>query len=136
MATLSKQGTEVERINCLKYSLSLRSNGTVLCNDGEGWKVLRLKAGISTETYWEKVKEKQANLSPEYLAYRRAVQSEFSLANRDKYFVLVSMLGNDTDGICSSLQDEGIDCDLDTLGELDLLRKAWQAIKRLEAVKA
>jgi len=136
MATLSKQGTELERIHCLKYSLSLRSNGTVLSNDGEGWKVLRLKAGISVETYWAKVKEKQSSLSLEYLAYRRAVQAEFSLSNRSKYFVLVSMLGDDTDGICSSLQDEGIDCDLDTLGELDLLRKAWQAMKRLETVKA
>jgi hypothetical protein len=136
MATLSKQGTELERVNALQYSLSLRSNGAVLRNRGEGWKVVHLKAGISTETYWAKIKEKQANLSPEFLAYRRAVQAEFSLANRSKYFVLVSMLGDDTDGICSSLQDEGIDCDLDTLGELDSLRKAWQAMKRLEAVEA
>jgi hypothetical protein len=82
-----------------------------------------------------KIKEKQANLSPEFLAYRRAVQAEFSLSNRSKYFILVSMLGDDTDGICSSLQDEGIDCDLDTLGEIETLRKAWQAAKRLEAVE-
>ena len=136
MATLSKQGTEIERIHCLKYSLSLRSNGTVLSNGGEGWKVLRLKVGISVETYWAKVKEKQSRLSPEYLAYRQAVQAEFSLSNRDKYFVLLSMLGDDTDGICSSLQDEGIDCDLDTLGEIESLRKAWQASKRLESVEA
>jgi hypothetical protein len=46
------------------------------------------------------------------------------------------MLGDDTDGICSSLQDEGIDCDLDTLGEIESLRKAWQASKRLESVEA
>jgi hypothetical protein len=136
MATLSKQGTELDRVNALQYSISLRSNGTVLRNRGEGWKIVHLKEGISTETYWAKIKEKQANLSPEFLAYRRAVQAEFSLSNRSKYFVLVSMLGDDTDGICSSLQDEGIDCDLDTLGELDLLRKAWQAMKRLEAVEA
>jgi hypothetical protein len=135
MATLSKQGTELERIHCLRYTLSLRSNGTVLSNNGEGWKLLRLKAGISVETYWAKIKQMQSNLSPEFLAYRRAVQSEFGLANRSKYFALVSMLGDDTDGICSSLQDEGIDCDLDTLGEIETLRKAWQAVKRLEAVE-
>jgi hypothetical protein len=135
MATLSKQGTELERVNALQYSLSLRSNGTVLRNRGEGWKVVHLKEGISTEAYWSKIKEKQANLSPEFLAYRRAVQAEFSLSNRSKYFVLVSMLGDDTDGICSSLQDEGIDCDLDTLGEIETLRKAWQSMKRLEAVE-
>ena len=29
MATLSKQGIEVERIHGLKYSLSLRSNGVI-----------------------------------------------------------------------------------------------------------
>lgn len=136
MATLSKQGIEVERVNALQYSLSLRSNGAVLRNRGEGWKVIHLKEGVSVETYWAKVKEKQANLSPEFLAYRRAVQAEFSLANREKYFLLVSMLGDDTDGICSSLQDEGIDCDLDTLGEIESLRKVWQASKRLQAVEA
>jgi len=136
MATLSKQGTELDRVNALQYSLSLRSNGTVLRNRGEGWKIVHLKEGVSVEAYWAKVKSKQANLSPEFLAYRRAVQAEFSLANRSKYFVLVSMLGDDTDGICSSLQDEGIDCDLDTLGEIETLRKVWQAMKRLEAVEA
>lgn len=134
MATLSKQGIEVELIHCLKYSLSLRSNGTVLCNDGKGWKVLRLKVGVSTESYWSKVKEKQANLSPEYLAYRRAVQAEFSLSNRDKYFILLSILGDDTDGIYSSLQDEGIECDLDTLGEIESFRKEWQTIKQIKSV--
>lgn len=136
MATLSKQGTEIERVNALKYSLSLRSNGAVLRNRGEGWKVVHLKEGVSVETYWAKIKEKQSKLSPEFLAYRRAVQSEFSLANREKYFILVSMLGDDTDGICSSLQDEGIYCDLDTLGEIESLRKTWQASKQLESVEA
>lgn len=136
MATLNKQGTEIERVNALKYSLSLRSNGAVLRNRGEGWKVVHLKEGVSVETYWAKIKEKQSKLSPEFLAYRRAVQSEFSLANREKYFILVSMLGDDTDGICSSLQDEGIDCDLDTLGEIESLRKAWKASKQLESAEA
>jgi hypothetical protein len=136
MATLSKQGTELERVDALHYSLSLRSNGAVLRNRGEGWKIVHLKEGVSVETYWSKVKEQHANLSPEFLAYRSAVQSEFGLANRSKYFLLVSMLGDDTDGICSTLQDEGIDCDLDTLGEIETLRKAWQATKRIEVVNA
>jgi hypothetical protein len=136
MATLSKQGTEIERIHGLKYSLSLRSNGVILRNRGEGWKVVNLKEGVSSVIYWEKLKATQANVSSEFAAFRRAVQSEFSLANREKYLLLVSMLGDDTDGICSSLQDEGIDCDLDTLGEIESLRKAWQASKRLESVEA
>jgi hypothetical protein len=46
MATLSKQGTEIERIHGLKYSLSLRSNGIILRNRGEGWKVVHLKEGV------------------------------------------------------------------------------------------
>lgn len=136
MATLSKQGTEIERVNALRFSLSLRSNGSVLRNRGDGWKLVKLKQGVSVESYWAKVKDIQSKLSPEFLAYRHAVQSEFSLANREKYLLLVSMLGDDTDGICSSLQDEGIDCDLDTLGEIESLRKAWQASKRLESVEA
>lgn len=136
MATLSKQGTEIDRINALRFSLSLRSNGSVLRNRGDGWKLVKLKQGVSVESYWSKVKEIQSNLSPEFLSYRSAVQSEFSLANREKYLLLVSMLGDDTDGICSSLQDEGIECDLDTLGEIESLRQAWQASKRLAFVKA
>lgn len=136
MATLSKQGTEIDRINALRFSLSLRSNGSVLRNRGDGWKLVKLKQGVSVESYWNKVKEIQSNLSPEFLTYRHAVQSEFSLANREKYLLLVSMLGDDTDGICFSLQYEGIDCDLDTLGEIESLRKVWKASKRLESVEA
>jgi hypothetical protein len=130
MATLSKQGTELERVNALQSSLSLRSNGTVLRNRGEGWKIVHLKAGIPTEVYWAKVKAREAGLSSEFLAYRRAVQAEFSLSNRSRYFALVSLLGDDTDGICSALQDEGIECDLDTLGELETLRKACPSTKQ------
>ena len=130
MATLSKQGIEMDRINGLKFSLSLRSNGVILRNRGEGWKIVPLKTGVTTETYWSTIKEKELTISIEFADYRSAVQSDFpSLVNRLKYLELVSMLGDDTDAICCTLQDEGIDCDLDSLGEIESLRANWKAIR-------
>jgi hypothetical protein len=125
MATLSKNGSEVFRVDALKYSLSFRSNGKVLKNEGFGWKVLKLS--MSFESALEKHKALQENLSRAYLDYRRAVQAEFPLPVRWQYLTLRDLLGDDLDGIYSDLQDRQIYTDLDTLREIHDLYLAYRA---------
>lgn len=135
MATLSKQGREIGRINQLRASYSLRDNGRILKNEGDGWKILKLRDGWETHTAWAHLCAKEAELSPEFKAYRRAVQSEFCLANRWKYLELVKLLGDDIDGIWAHLDDEGMHVDLETLRELNALRQAIpRRVKQPETV--
>ena len=124
MACLSKNGTELARFNQLKASYSIRSNGKVLKNDGFGWKVLRLKEGITVENFRARLEEIESKVSESYRIYRAAVQSEFPLPVRWQYLTLRDLLGDDLDGIYSDLQDRQIYTDLDTLQELHDLHRA------------
>lgn len=125
MACLSKNGTEVFRVDALKYSLSFRSNGKVLKNEGFGWKLLKLS--VPFDDALAKHRATQANLSRAYLDYRDAVQSEFPLPVRWQYLTLRDLLGDDIDGIYSDLQDRQIYTDLDTLRELHDLYRIYRA---------
>ena len=125
MACLSKNGSEIFRVDALKYSLSFRSNGKVLKNEGFGWKLLKLS--LSFESSLAKHKALQENLSRAYVDYRRAVQSEFPLPVRWQYLTLRDLLGDDIDGIYSDLQDRQIYTDLDTLQELHDLYRIYRA---------
>jgi hypothetical protein len=124
MACLSKNGTELARFNQLKASYSIRSNGKVLKNDGFGWKVLRLKEGITVESFRARFDAIESKLSQPYRIYRAAVQSEFPLPVRWQYLTLRDLLGDDIDGIYSDLQDRQIYTDLDTLQELHDMHRA------------
>ena len=124
MACLSKNGTELARFNQLKASYSIRSNGKVLKNDGFGWKVLRLKEGITVESFRARFEAIESKLSRPYRIYRAAVQSEFPLPVRWQYLTLRDLLGDDLDGIYSDLQDRQIYTDLDTLQELHDMHRA------------
>ena len=127
MACLSKNGTELARFNQLKASYSIRSNGKVLKNDGFGWKVLRLKEGITVENFRARFEAIESKLSQPYRIYRAAVQSEFPLPVRWQYLTLRDLLGDDIDGIYSDLQDRQIYTDLDTLQELHDLYRIYRA---------
>jgi hypothetical protein len=124
MATLSKNGTEIVRFDQLKASYSIRSNGKVLKNEGFGWKLCPLKPGKTAQDLRTSLENREATLSPEYRAYRKAVQSEFPLSERWQYLTLRDLLGSDLDGIYTDLQDRRIYTDLDTLQELRELQLA------------
>jgi hypothetical protein len=124
MATLSKNGTEIVRFDQLKASYSIRSNGKVLKNEGFGWKLCALKPGKTAQDLRTSLENREATLSPEYRAYREAVQSEFALSERWQYLMLRDLLGSDLDGIYTELQDRRIYTDLDTLRELRELQLA------------
>lgn len=124
MATLSKQGTEIARFELMRKTYSFRSNGTVLGNTGEGWKLVKLKEGCTVETFRQSIVDRESRLSPQFKAYRKAVCREFPLSIRAEYLELANLLGDDIDGLWAHLDDLGKHTDLETLRELNDLRIA------------
>lgn len=126
MATLSKNGVETARVELLRKTYSFRSNGKVLKNDGFGWKLVTLKAGVTPDQFLANLRSREANLTPLFREYRARVQSEFPLSIRWRYLEMSFLLDGDIDGIWAHLDDHGIHVDLETLRELDLLRQALE----------
>ena len=124
MATLSKQGSETVRVELLRKTYSFRDNGNVLKNEGDGWKLVKFREGCNASTLLQSIRDRESRLTPEFLTYRRAVQSEFPLSIRWKFLHLSNLLDTDVDGIWAHLEDEGIHRDLETLQELNLLRQS------------
>lgn len=132
MATLSKHGHEVARFDYLRCSLSFRSDGTILRNEGDGWKLLKLQQ-MTFEESLEYCRNQESKRIPEVLDYRAAVISEFPLSQRLIYLELSNLLSGDIDGLWASLEDAGIHVDLETLRwlhELELRAKAAHKTKR------
>lgn len=126
MATLSKNGVETARVELLRKTYSFRSNGKILKNEGFGWKLVTLKAGVSPDHFLANLRSREASLTPLFREYRSRVQSEFPLSIRWKYLELAKLMAGDVDGIWAHLDDDGVHVDLETLRELDLLRQALE----------
>jgi hypothetical protein len=71
MATLSKHGHEVARFDYLRFILSFRSDGSILKNEGDGWKLARLKEGSTFEQCLSGCRERESKRSRAFLDYRR-----------------------------------------------------------------
>lgn len=130
MATLSKHGSEIARFNYLRFSLSFRSDGTILRNDGDGWKLAKLKDGVEFDAFLVSCRERESARSRAYKDYRAAVISEFPLSIREVYLTLEDLMDGDIDGLWSSLEDQGIYVDLETLRWIDELKRTWRASKK------
>jgi len=118
---------ETERVELLKATYSLRADGSIFRDRGDGWKVVRLVVGVTPESYWLKIKAKDATLSREFKAYRTAVIDAIPLSDRSEYLILVDLLGDDVDGIWSHLVDLGKRVEIETLVELNDLDNARRA---------
>jgi len=129
MATLSKHGSEVARFDYLRFSLSFRSDGSILRNDGEGWKLAKLKDGVEFDAFLADCRVREEKRTREFKDYRAAVISEFPLSIREVYLTLEDLMDGDIDGLWSSLEDQGIHVDLETLQWIDELKRTWRASK-------
>lgn len=130
MATLKKHGNEVARFDYLRFSLSFRSDGTILKNDGEGWKLAKLKDNWTFDSFLADCEDREDKRSKAYKEYRCAVISEFPLSVREIYLTLEDLLAGDIDGLWSSLEDQGIHVDLETLQWIDGLKQTWKATRK------
>jgi len=117
---------ETERVELLKATYSMRADGTIFRDRGDGWKRVVL-ASVTPEAYWLKIKSKDATLSREFKAYRTAVIDAIPLSDRPEYFTLVDLLGDDVDGVWSHMDEIGKRVEIETLVELRDLDYARRA---------
>jgi len=118
---------ETERMELLKATYSMRADGTIFRDRGDGWKRVVLLASVTPEAYWLKIKSKDATLSREFKAYRTAVIDAIPLSDRPEYFTLVDLLGDDVDGVWSHMDEIGKRIEIETLVELRDLDYARRA---------
>ena len=115
---------ETERLELLKATYSLRADGSIFRDRGDGWKRVVLLTTVTPGSYWLKIKSKDATLSREFRAYRSAVIDAVPLCDRPEYFTLVDLLGDDVDGIWSHMDEIGKRVEIETLVELNDLDNA------------
>lgn len=141
MANLKNHGSEILRLEYLSSSVSCRSDGYLLRNTGNGWKLFRkVKPGIDPVSYFAgKAERRNARLAacPIYAQYIRKL-SEYGVSTRSMIHRTLELIPNDPDGVWSTLEDYGKHADLDDLVELSRLHTP--AIKQLreynEALRA
>lgn len=125
MASLNKNGTELFRLHLLREDRSYRSNGVVLINKGFGWKKGKTYDDIHAIIEQRKATEEKVKRNlPCFVKYRKAVQDEFPLSIRWKYLAAAEMLGDDIDGIWSSLDDDRISVSIEDIAHIHNLREA------------
>jgi len=140
MAKLSAHGTEIGRLVFTSYSKAYMSDGKILKNYGDGWKLsAKLKPGVNPEDYFKKCQNRQiewAIANPEAVAYKKALHNLTSQSNRSKLAISVQLMPDDADGIWSDCCDGwsgNIHADLDEIAELCQL---YLAIPRKETETA
>lgn len=140
MAKLSAHGTEIGRLVFTAYSKAYMSDGKILKNYGDGWKLsAKLKPGVNPEDYFKKCQIKLiewAIANPKAAAYKKALHNLTSQSNRSKLAISVQLMPDDADGIWSDCCDGwsgNIHADLDEIAELCQL---YLAIPRKETETA
>ena len=129
MATLSKHGEELGRIELLTSKIAYFSDGKILRNNGNGWKLYRkVKPGVDPMEAFQARVAAQAqflDVRPCFVEFKRLFHSMFSFSHRYMAKTGLEMLGNDADGLWSELNDMAhIDCDISELVELCRLYEA------------
>jgi hypothetical protein len=133
MAKLSAKGrTMVGEIKYIRATRRYMSDGTVLENSGQGWKVRgKVKAGRDiAETYAKAKASHEAQLAsrPALAAWHKAATQE-PISRRWRLLLAISMMPDDVDGIYSTLAEgyDALDLTLDDVIELCRLHNAAYA---------
>lgn len=142
MATLSKHGEQLAVVERLTSKVAYMSDGKILRNQGNGWKMYRrVRPGVDPV---EHAKQAQANYAklleerPALAAYRKALHAVASNGSRWLVNETLNMLANDPDGVWSELNDHAnIAIGVDECSELCRLHEAASAeTKRHRAISA
>lgn len=124
MATLSKHGVELGRIESLTHTKAYFSNGDILINRGSGWKEYgHIKAGFDPKEAWARKKAHAADVlasHPAYAAFKRVFHDCVGITHRWQVYTAIEMMPNDPDGVWSTFADDfdGWELDLDECVQL------------------
>lgn len=123
MATLSKHGVEVGRLEKLTCKIAYFSDGKILRNCGDGWKLWRkCKPGVDPAAAFQARKQghdKFIEQRPCYAEFKRLLHSFCSFSHRYMVYTVLQSLANDPDGVWSELNDMlQISCGIEEVVEL------------------
>lgn len=125
MAKCSAHGYEIGTIAFLAHSKRYMSDGVVLVNHGNGWKLKgKLKAGLTPQAAYDNCKKNHDDwkcrhpLTNEYIKRLHAVTS---MANRWKLHTAIQMMPDDPDGVWAEACDgygNNVHADVDEIAEV------------------
>jgi hypothetical protein len=124
MATLSKHGSEILRLEYCHATVSYRADGKVLRNTGDGWKTYkRVKPGVDIHDHCYRVAQNRAKKDeacPTFAKFRK-ILTRYGIRTRNLIYITLELMPTDPDGVWSTCDDHGIRVDLDDLVELSRL---------------
>lgn len=133
MAKLSAHGTELARRETPTVRIAVMSDGQIMRNYGQGWKLWRrVKAGVDITAYAAKFDQHTIEIMPELQRYVATLIDACDLEHRARLHTTISLMPSDPDGVWSELNDySGYTLDLN-----DICRacRAYEAVE--SAIKA
>jgi len=131
MATLKKHGAELARFEYVTHSLVVMEDGHVLRNDGHGWKCYRkAKPGV-TGAELARLRTESFNTRraacPNHDAFVRGLCAAVDRRHRWMLAEAINLMPSDPDGVFCTLEDHGVEVDLDTIVDLCRLCEPGQA---------
>ena len=130
MATLSKHGKEIGRLEYLTKTLAFMDDGTVLVNRSDGWKIhSKVKAGVTPrQAYQNRLNHyrEHSEKYPVFAAYRREL-IEVAGMKRARLHMTIELMPDDPDGVWSDCCDgygDNFSATIDEIVELCRLYKA------------
>lgn len=141
MAKLSAHGTVIGTVDYLDYSKRYMSDGVVLKNHGQGWKLAgKVKPDVRPMDAYQRAKASlDAILAnrPATATYRVMLHDLTSMCNRWRLHAAVKMMPDDPDGVWSDACDGyggNVHADLDDI--VELCRLYGIALREQRDVKA
>lgn len=130
MATLSKHGRELGRVNGIGAVFSIREDGHILINRGTGWKLYKkCRPGVDPSIVAEQaIRQFQDRLDsrPGMAEYLKALHDAAPMSKWNQLHLLVQTLPDDPDGVWAEANDMlGIHLDYSEADELCSLYGAY-----------
>lgn len=141
MAKLSAHGNEIGRIEYVSKTVAYFQDGKILKNDGFGWKTYgTVKIGFTAQDAFNRSKENQTRFYAENLCFKRYrdLMTDIPLSIRWKVLSAFEMMGDDIDGVWSTLDDSyetRSRFSLEDLQEIEVARAA-AALEKKDRVAA
>lgn len=109
MAKLCAHGETVGTVDMLTKSTRYMSDGKILVNSGQGWKLYRkVKPEVAPKQAYEHAVAHQLEADrkfPAFAAYRKALHELCGVGKRWKLHTAVTMMPDDPDGVWSEVCD-------------------------------
>jgi len=125
MAKVSAHGSIIGTIEFTTTSKRYMSDGAVLKNYGNGWKLAgKVKAGIDPERAYKNAVAFQAEFMaqrPALAKYRKELHGLCGISKRWKLHTAIQLMPDDADGVWSSACDDycdNVNADVDEIGAL------------------